>query len=157
MSSLGVPYVVSFRDNDALFPARNTVQEVRDMAYADLTTAYSMMDASLNDSKEFITTFAVKALEARMANYFGDFDRSLAAAQIVVNSQQFQVASSADFASTFALDQASNSVFEIAFTATDNPGINGLANIYQQGSYGDVIALPNLADLYEDVGRSNFL
>lgn len=150
LSSLGVPYVVSFRDNDALFPARNTVQEVRDMAYADLTTAYSMMSASLNDSKEFITTYAVKALEARMANYFGDFDRSLAAAQIVVNSQQFQVASSADFASTFALDQASNSVFEIAFTATDNPGINGLANIYQQGSYGDVIALPNLADLYED-------
>lgn len=150
LSSLGVPYVVSFRDNDALFPARNTVQEVRDMAYADLATAYGMMSASLNDSKEYITTFAVKAIEARIANYFGDFDRSLAAAQIVVNSQQFQVASSADFAGTFALDQASNSVFEIAFTPTDNPGINGLANIYQQGSYGDVIALPNLADLYED-------
>lgn len=150
LSSLGVPYVVSFRDNNALFPSRNTVQEVRDMAYEDLTTAYSLMSVSLNDSKEYISTFAVKGIEARIANYFGDFGRSLSAAQIIVNSQQFSVASSANFANTFAIDQATNSIFEIAFSATDNPGINGLANIYQPGSYGDVIALPNLAEIYED-------
>jgi hypothetical protein len=150
LSALGVPYVDSLRDNDALFPTRNTVQEVRDLIYADLATAFNLMDANLNDSKEFITTYAVKALEARISNYFGDFDRSLAAAQVVINSQEFSVAGSSDFANTFAIDQASNSVFEIAFTPTDNPGINGLANIYQQGSYGDVIALPNLANIYED-------
>ncbi|MGO4912655.1 RagB/SusD family nutrient uptake outer membrane protein [Leeuwenhoekiella sp. W20_SRS_FM14] len=149
LSSLGVPYVVAFRDNNALFPPRNTVQEVRDLAYQDLTTAYNLMDAGLNDSKEYISTFAVKALEARIANYFGDFPKSLAAAQIVVNSQQFSVATSAGFLSTFSTDQAANSVFEIAFTATDNPGINGLANIYQNTNYGDVIALPNLAAIYE--------
>ena len=151
LSSLGVAYVTAFRDNDNLYPARNTVGEVRDFAYADLEMAQSLMSAGLNSSsKEFITTFAAAALEARVANYFGDFPRSLAAAKRVVDSGAFSVASQGEFLNTFAIDGASNSIFEIAFTATDNPGINGLANIYQQGSYGDVIALPNLANLYEE-------
>ncbi len=151
LSALGVPYVTAFRDNDNLFPSRNSVQEVRDMAYADLEMAKSLMSAGLNDSsKEFITTYAADAVEARIANYFGDFPRSLTASKRVIDSGVYSVASEGSFLSTFDTDGASNSIFEIAFTSTDNPGINGLANIYQEGSYGDVIALPNLAALYEE-------
>lgn len=151
LSALGVPYVTAFRDNENLFPSRNSVQEVRDFAYSDLETAQSLMSASLNDSsKEYITTYAAAALEARIANYFGDFPRSLTAAKKVTDSEAFSVASQEAFLNTFAIDGASNSIFEIAYTSTDNPNINGLANIYQEGSYGDVIALPNLVDLYED-------
>ncbi len=151
LSALGVPYVTTFRDSDNLFPSRNSVQEVRDMAYADLEMAKSLMTVGLNDSsKEFITTFAADAIEARIANYFGDFPRSLTAAKRVIDSGLYSVASEGDFLNTFKTDGASNSIFEIAFTATDNPGINGLANIYQTGSYGDVIALPNLAGIYDD-------
>jgi hypothetical protein len=150
MSSLGVPYVTTFRDNENLFPTRNTVEEVKNLAYSDLEMAYSLMTATLNNnSKEYITTFAVKAIEARISNYFGDWTRSLSAAKVVIDSEQFVVASKADFLNTFAIDGAANSIFEIAYTSTDNPGINGLANIYQAGSYGDVIVLPNLAALYE--------
>lgn len=149
LSALGVPYVTVFRDSDNLYPSRNTVQEVRDFAYSDLEMAQSLMSASLNDSsKEYFTTYAAAALEARIANYFGDFPSSLAAAKKVVDSGVFSVASKDAFLNTFAVDGASNSIFEIAFTSTDNPNINGLANIYQKGSYGDVIALPNLVAIY---------
>lgn len=147
----GVPYVTAFRDSDNLYPSRNTVQEVRDMAYADLEMAQSLMSQGFNDnSKEYISTHAAYAIEARIANYFGDHQRALTAAEAVINSGAFSVASPGAFVSNFRNRGNANSIFEIANTPTDNPGINGLANIYQVGSYGDVVALPNLAAIYDD-------
>lgn len=151
LSSLGVPYVTAFRDNDQLYPARNTVGEVRDMAYADLDMASTLMSESLNDSsKEFITTYAVSAIEARIANYFGDWQISLDAAKSVIDSGEYSIIGRDDFLTSFSQDGGSNIIWEIAFTDTDNPNINGLANIYQDTNYGDVIALPNLADVYDE-------
>lgn len=150
-SALGVPYVTTFRDNDALFPSRNTVGEVKTMAYSDLDMASSLMSEGLNDgSKEYLTTYAVNAIDARIANYFGDWQRSLTAAQAVVDSGDYSVVSSDAFLNSFSTDGGANIIFEIAFTAIDNPGINGLTNIYQQGSYGDVVVAPNLATSYEE-------
>lgn len=151
LSSPGVPYVKIFRNEDDLFPSRNTVQEVRDMAYADLQLAKTLMAPELNSTnKEFISTHAVNAIEARIANYFGDHPRALTASKAVLDVPSFKVIENANFLNSFKIDNAANSIFEIAATPTDNLGINGLANIYQAGSYGDVIALPNLAAIYEE-------
>lgn len=151
LSAPGVPYVTAFRDNDNLFPSRNTVEEVKNLAYADLEMAKDLMSESLNDnSKEFITSFAAYAIEARIANYFGDHPRALTAAKVVIDSDKYSVALEDSFLNNFASRGSANSIFEIANTPTDNPGINGLANIYQVGSYGDVVALPNLAAIYDD-------
>lgn len=150
-SALGVPYVTSFRDNENLFPSRNTVGEVKMMAYADLEMALSLMDPSFDDAaKEYITTSAVSAIEARIANYFGDWQRSLTASKTVIDSGNFSVVGADTFLANFDADGGANMIWEVANTATDNAGINGLANIYQTGSYGDVVALPNLAAIYED-------
>ncbi|SDS03733.1 SusD family protein [Gillisia sp. Hel1_33_143] len=149
LSSAGVPYVTAFRDENSLFPARNSVQEVRDMAYADLEMAKSLMDDSVGNV-EFINTYAASAIEARIANYFGDWQRSKDAAEEVILSGNFSVVDESSFLNSFAIDGAANSIFEIANSETDNEGIDGLANIYQATNYGDVIALPNLAAIYED-------
>ncbi|WP_295180364.1 RagB/SusD family nutrient uptake outer membrane protein [uncultured Christiangramia sp.] len=148
LSAAGVPYVTAFRDDTALFPGRNTVQEVRDMAYADLDMAKSLMGASA--PVEYFSTYAASAIEARIANYFGDWQRSLDAAKTVIDSGQFSVVSEDAFLSTFSSDGGTNSIFEIAASDIDNEGINGLANIYQQGAYGDVVVLPNLAAIYDE-------
>ena len=149
-SSVGVPYVMTFRDNDNLFPARNTVGEVKEMAYADLDMASSLMSASQNGGPVFITTFAADAIKARIATYFGDWQTALTSSKAVIDSGAFDVASEDEFLSTFALEGGVNTIFEIAFTPIDNPGINGLANIYQDTNYGDVVVLPNLAAIYGD-------
>jgi len=148
LSAMGVPYVTTFRDPNALFPARNTVQEVRDMAYADLETAKSLMGGA--SPVEYFSTYAASAVEARIANYFEDWQRSLDAAKEVIDSGEYSVVSRDAFLSTFSTDGGAGSIFEIAASETDNEGIDGLANIYQQGAYGDVIALPNLAAIYEE-------
>ena len=149
-SSVGVPYVMTFRDNDNLFPARNTAGEVKQMAYDDLDMASSLMSASLNEGAVFMTTYAADAIKARIAAYFGDWPTALTASKAVIDSGAFSVASEDQFLSTFALEGGVNTIFEIAFTAIDNPGINGLANIYQDTNYGDVVVLPNLAAIYGD-------
>lgn len=149
LSALGVPYVTAFREEGSLFPPRNSVQEVRDMAYADLEMAKSLMNESVGNV-EFINTYAASAIEARIANYFGDWQRSLDASKKVIDSGEFSILSADDFVSSFEEDAADNSIFEIAVSDTDNEGINGLANIYQRGSYGDVVVLPNLVAIYDD-------
>lgn len=148
MSALGVPYVTAFRDEDELFPPRLSVQEVVDLAYDDLDTAKGLMDESV--TKEYLSIYAAYALEARIANYFDHQQRALEASGFVVNSGLFSVPDAQGFLNSFAVDNAENSIFEIAASDIDNEGINGIANIYQQGAYGDVIALPNLVAIYDD-------
>ncbi len=150
LGALGVPYVTSFRDNENLFPARNTVGEVKEMIYADLETAQTLLPSGAGNSTEFISNLATVAVEARVANYFADWERSLTAAKTIIDSGAYSVVSEDDFLASFGTDGGANIIFEVAFTATDNPGINGLANIYQETNYGDVVALPNLAAIYAE-------
>lgn len=149
-NNLGIPYVTTFRDEENYFPSRNTADEVYNMAIADLDKALTLMSASLNDNtKQTITTYAVNAIKARIALYFGDLPTAAAAANAVIQSGNFQIAASGNFAGTFSADSASNSIFEIAASPTDNEGINGLANIYRGSSYGDIVVLQDLVDIYD--------
>ncbi|MCT4697865.1 RagB/SusD family nutrient uptake outer membrane protein [Tenacibaculum haliotis] len=149
-STLGVPYMTTFRDPSNYFPSRNTVTEVKNLAIDDLNTALTLMSASLNDvSKQTLTTNAVNAIKAKIALYFGDLPTARDAALLVINSGDFSIVDENDLASTFSTDSAPNSVFEVAANATDNIGINGLANIYRGTSYGDIVGLQDLVDIYD--------
>jgi len=148
-SSMGVPYVTTFRDEANLFPTRNTVGEVKALAYADLEMAQDLMSNGAGDP-EFMSEMAAYAIEARIANYFGDWPRALEASKFVVDSGSYRILESRNFISSFELDASQNSIFEIAAAENDNEDINGLANIYQAGAYGDVVVLPNLAAIYGD-------
>ena len=147
-SAVGVPYVTEFRNEDELFPARVSVQQVKENAYADLAMAQDLMGTA--NTKEFISIYAAYAIEARIANYFGEHARALEAANFVIDSGLFTVATEENFLASFATKTFSNSIFEIAARETDNEGINGIAMIYNQTNYGDVIVLPNLVAIYEE-------
>ena len=147
--TLGVPYVTTYKGED-LTPARNSVSEVKSMIEADLAQAVSLMSASLNDgSKQFMTTYGATALQARVALYFGDWNTAKTAAQSVVNSGAYSIANAADLANTFLIDGASNSIFELAYSGTDNANINGLQQIYRGDSYGDIRVLDDLLAIFD--------
>jgi hypothetical protein len=170
-ASLGVPYVKTYKDPANLEPPRDTVgSNVGDIA-ADLTSAISMMDDSFNSSTSYMTKAGAYAILARATLYAGSVDPSLyatadsAAKWVIANSGASPV-SAAGFASSYTTDNASNSVFELAFSGTDNRGINGVAYILRGTSYGDVRILtgtgpnPDLLDIYGagDVrGASNMI
>jgi hypothetical protein len=159
-ASLGVPYVKTYKDPANLEPPRDTVgSNVGDIA-ADLTSAISMMDDSFNSSTSYMTKAGAYAILARATLYAGSVDPSLyatadsAAKWVIANSGASPV-SAAGFASSYTTDNASNSVFELAFSGTDNRGINGVAYILRGTSYGDVRILtgtgpnPDLLDIYD--------
>ncbi len=146
--NLGIPIVTEFKGEE-LSPARNTVEEVKNAIYSDLEAAYSnISDRSTN--KSFPSKMAAKALESRVALYFGEWDRAASAAKLVIDSGQFKILESDAYVSSWEGSYAANSIFELAFSETDNRGINGLAFIYRGCSYGDVEVLPSVLNLYEE-------
>jgi len=144
--NLGVPYVTTYKgDIESLSPARGTVDENKASILADIETGLSLMSEDLNDnSKQFITTYAAYALKARIALYFGDYSTAKTAAQTVISSGKYSIVGADDYAASWQIDAAANSIFELAFSSTDNENISGLQYIYRGDSYGDIQCLEDL-------------
>lgn len=148
--TLGIPYILEYKGSETL-PTRNTVSEVQAYIEADITTALSLMSPSLNDStKESMTTYAVQALKARYAIYFSEWSMAKTACEAIINSGQYSIAAEGSFVSTWYTDSQSNSIFELAFSSTDNQSINGLSYIYRGDNYGDIQALEDILTIFDD-------
>jgi len=145
----GIPYVKEFKGED-IYPTREPISSnVADMM-ADLDMAFDLMDASYDDSsKEFVTKMTAMAIKSRIAVYFGDWANAASAASAVINSNQYEIIAAADYVASFGLDSTKNSIFELAFSDTDNNGSNSLAFIYRGSQYGDIECLDNILTLYE--------
>ena len=149
--TLGVPIVSSFKGDD-LFPARNTVTEVKAAIVADLETAYSMMNEKFDDS-HLISKMAAPALLSRVGIYFGDWISAKNAAQQVINSGKYTIIDAEAYVDSWAGKKNGNSIFELAFSSTDNLSSNSIAYIYrtqENGSgYGDLQVMPEIENLYD--------
>lgn len=158
-SNLGVPIVTTFKGED-LSPARNTVDEVKNAIYSDLETAFSMMDSNYDTSKIVVSKYTSKALESRVAVYFGDWDRAISAAESVINSNLYSIIPADNYVSSWSAGGQQNTIFELAYSTADNAGSNSLAYIYRYPGdapegYGDVEVVSDVIDLFEmsDVRR----
>ena len=106
-----------------------------------------------------MTVQGAYAVWARAALYFGAVDSSFygaagSAAKWVIDNGTASPVSAAGFKASYASDNASNSLFELAYSGTDNTSINGLGYILRGTSYGDVRILPGDAagsadDIYD--------
>lgn len=151
---LGVPIITTFKGED-IFPSRNSINEVKDQIYKDLETAYSMMNSEYDTSKVLISKFAAKALESRVAIYFGDYTRAKDAAKLVIDSGLYSIADKDSYVSNWGSGNANNTIFEIAFAGDDNRGPNSLAYIYRfpgdaPAGYGDVEVMSDVINIFED-------
>ncbi|MEY1639681.1 RagB/SusD family nutrient uptake outer membrane protein [Tenuifilum osseticum] len=148
-NNVGIPYIKEYKGSN-IAPARNTVAEVKQFIYDDLDEALSLMNASYNEaSKQYVTTYAVNAIKARVATYFGDWNISKTACEAIISSEQFQIVPQAGFVDMWKQDAPVNSIFELAYSSVDNNNINGLQYIYRGASYGDVRVLDDLLSIFE--------
>ncbi len=147
--TLGIPYVTEFLGEN-LAPARDDIEKNKGAILSDLQTAFSMMDDNyFDDSREFISKYTAKALESKVATYFGMWDVVKSASEAVINSGLYSIIPADQYVSSFATDGSPNSIFELAFNEVDNLGNTGLGFIYRGDTYGDIEVLPNVSDLYE--------
>jgi hypothetical protein len=147
--TLGIPYVKSYSVRE-LTPPRNTVEENKRAIFEDIETGLSLMTNANNPAaKHFISTWAGYALKARVALYFGEWEKAKSAALAVVNSKKFEIVDALNFVDSWKTKGAVNSIFELAFSTTDNNNLNGLQTIYRGSVYGDIEVLDNLAAIFD--------
>lgn len=159
LQALGVPYVKTYKDPANLQPARGTVASNLGDIVADLNAGISMMNQSFDNSTSYMTVAGAYAVLARAALYAGSLDSSLyatagSAAKWVIDNSGRAPATAATFAASYYTDNASNSIFELAYSGTDNTSINGMGYILRGTSYGDVRILtgdgaPDLYDIFD--------
>lgn len=148
--TLGVPYITTFKGGND-FPERDSVDSNVQNIMTDLQTAFDLMNSDFNDSsKEFMSKYTAKALESRVAVQFELWTEARDAAKIVIDSGIYSIVPASDYVSSFDNDGGANSIFEISFSGTDNPGSNSMEFIYRGSTYGDIEVLPNVLDLYEE-------
>ena len=79
-SQLGVPYKLTNSD-EFLLQARNTVEEVYQLAHADLDRAITLLDGISRTNKSHISVDVARGLKARIALTQGDYSTAISFAQ----------------------------------------------------------------------------
>ncbi|GAI05482.1 unnamed protein product, partial [marine sediment metagenome] len=147
---VGIPYIKEYKGDD-LTPSRNTVSEVKGFIESDLAQAISLMSEALNDpSHVYMSNWGAYALQSRVALYFGEWGKVITAAEAVIGSDQYVIIPEAEFISSWFTKSSPNSIFELAYSTTDNNNINGLSQIYRGAAYGDIQALADLQTIFDD-------
>lgn len=155
-AALGVPIVLEY-DPQAK-PARKTVTEVYTQIISDLNQAYTLMTLFTNSTQ--FSKYAAKALQAKVYLSMGDKTNAKTAAVDVINNSGFTVVPSAGYVAFWAVltprTDRVETLFEVSSNATGNNGFDGLANIYNQGGYGDILCSDELYALFEaaDIRKS---
>lgn len=148
--TLGIPYIREYVSGQTA-PARNSVDETRVAVFEDIETGLALMTEANNPkTKQQISTFAGYALKARVALYFKEWEKAKTAALAVIGSGKFSVVDSANFVGSWKTKNNTNSIFELAFSAGDNLGVNGLQMIYRGAQYGDIEVLDNLLTIFDE-------
>ncbi|HSH20244.1 MAG TPA: RagB/SusD family nutrient uptake outer membrane protein [Draconibacterium sp.] len=148
--TLGIPYIKKYRGQE-FSPLRSSVEENKKDIFEDIETGLGLMSEAHNPkAKHFISTYAGYALKARVALYFGEWEMAKSAAQIIVQSKKFEIADTTNFIGSWKTKGAANSIFELAFSTTDNNGFNSLQFIYRGPTYGDIEVLDDLLTIFDD-------
>ncbi|WP_299822619.1 RagB/SusD family nutrient uptake outer membrane protein [uncultured Pontibacter sp.] len=160
-SAPGVPVVTEFNAENltdyyvSQQPKRNTVAEVYEQIIADYDEAYRLMGKGAANSS-YISKYAAKALQARAYLFMGEgyYDEARDAALDVYNNGSYSLIPATDYVSYWSnpvpVRNRVETIFEISIDAIDNNGSNALANMYDQGGYGDIVATPELYNLYAE-------
>jgi starch-binding outer membrane protein, SusD/RagB family len=155
-SALGVPIVTTF--DITVFPNRGKVSDVYGLINADLNNAYGLMTLFKNSTQ--FSKFAAKALQAKVYLTQGDKPNAKTAALDVITNGGFSVVTAANhptfWTSSLPRTDKVETLFEVSSDATANNGFDGLANIYSQSGYGDLLCADDFYATFTptDVRRS---
>ncbi len=159
-NSEGVPLVLTY---DALLkPSRAKVSEVYAQIEADLTSAFTLLTSTSKNSS-YVTKYAARALQARVAQFKGDWATAKTAALDVVTNGGFTLATSANLVAYWSnpapVANKLETIYEVTSDAVNNNGSNALSYFYDQAGYGDAICADDLYNKYTatDVRRNLFI
>lgn len=142
----GIPYITVWRGEDWQ-PKRTAPEAIKTQLYADLDAAIARLVPE-ETNQAYMNIYAAHALKARVAQWFGDWETAEKEAKAVIeNPGKFGIITADEFIASWRKKFNKNSFFEISYNLSDNPGIDGIGNIYWGDAYGDVVPTPELEEL----------
>ncbi|WP_276480869.1 RagB/SusD family nutrient uptake outer membrane protein [Paraflavitalea pollutisoli] len=151
---LGVPITLKTATDKSGVVAlgRNSVKENYDQIIKDLDSAVSKLNtdtaATSTSSKTRFNYFGGLALLSRVYLYKEDYAKAIDAANKVIDRKKYTLLPGATLVADFRKQSNAETIFEVAFTATDNNSTDALGYFYAQGGYGDAIATDTMYKIY---------
>jgi hypothetical protein len=144
----GVPLITTYAPD--LKPTRSKVSEVYALIIADLTQAYSLMTQFTNSTQ--FSKYAARGLQAKVYLTMGDKANAKTAAVDVITNSGFTVVPASGYLAYWAAllprTDKVETLFEVSSDANNSSGFDGLANIYNQAGYGDLLVADDLYALF---------
>ncbi len=158
-SVTGIPYATAYPPKN-LTMARNSVDEVKTQLYADIDKAITLLKAGKDDEKltggqnamnlqVYLNYYAAHVLRARMALWFGEWEKALQSLKEVENSNQFRILDKNEYVASWRKKLNPNSIFELAITAAAMTNTLSLAQTYHDPDFGAVAPTQYLKNLFE--------
>jgi len=126
-TSYGVPLVLETLEATAQ-PTRATVEQVYTQILVDLSEAAPLL--SKNKLSGFLNYYANKAIEARVQLFMDNYTAALAAAEVVISSGEYSLYSNADWVDSWATQNGSESIFELAVYPSEADLVTGSLGYY---------------------------
>lgn len=159
-ASEGVPLILTY--DPYVKPARSTVTEVYQQIDKDLADAFTLVTSTTKNSS-YVTKYAVRAMQARVALFKGDWTAARNFALEVVQNGGYTLTSAANLVNYWRgaapVTSKVETIFEITSDAVSNLGTNALSYFYDQTGYGDALSSDDLYNKYSatDARRGLFL
>lgn len=151
-ASWGVPIIDHVIGIDEC-PVRNTVAECYDFIIAQLNKAIPLMSKMKDDGH--MNQYSARALLSRVYLYCERNKEAFETASSLIEelkSTSYQLASYDNYVAQFSLDNkfSSESLFEIAFTQSNNPSWDSLSYLYHWWGYADMIVTSDFMNLLDE-------
>jgi hypothetical protein len=156
----GVPIVLEYEPRAK--PARNKVSDVYAQIEKDLAEAFTLVTSTTKNSS-YITKYAVKALQARVSLFKGEWANAKTNALSVVTNGGYTLVDSAGLVNYWRnpapVTNKVETIFEVTSDNVNNNGTNALSYFFDQSGYGDAIAADDLYNKFRptDARRGLFL
>lgn len=151
----GVSYRTDYypSSNSATYPARKTLRETYKQITDDLDSALLYVNTVGEQASYYITTDAVKAMQARVALAMDDYTTAAEKATEVIGTNTYTLASSADrLTQMWASNFDTESIFKLAASQTSQlSSQTGLQYLpYTTGGAPSYVPTQTVIDLYSD-------
>lgn len=164
----GLPLVTAYNPtgDSGAYPGRSTQDETYALIDSDLQIAYDGLSTFEQDDQSclapnasYLSTYAIRAFQARIALQKGDNATALNYAQEVINSGLYPLTEIADYTTMWTEDEGSEVIFRPFMSATELGNSTGSTYLSYNLDNADYIPTSDVLNLYDwerDIRFSTF-
>lgn len=157
--ALGLPIVTAYRPTGdySIYPGRSTMNDTWGFVEDELKKAYDALLAyeqtdnrNVAPNASYLSSYAVQALQARIALLKGENEKALANAEAVIKSGKYPLTEIADYENLWVNDEGTEVIFRSFMDNTELGNSTGVAYQAYNMDNADYIPTYDVLDMYEE-------